>query len=84
MLQSTAAVNHSHPVVVEWGKAYDSIIKFKESLITMLEEYQEKFPQLSNLIEELKAMDLHSLDRYCISYKDSSIRPVTDVHFLRC
>ncbi len=67
MSQSTA-VNHSHPVVVEWGKAYDSIIKFKESLISMLEEHQEKFPQLSSLIEELKAMELHSLDRYC-SYR---------------
>ena len=30
----------------------------------MLEEHQEKFPQLSGLIQELKVLELNTLDRY--------------------
>lgn len=57
-------VNHSHPIVVEWGKAYDSIIKFKEGLTDTLSEHQAKVPHFPSLVEELKNMELHSLDRY--------------------
>lgn len=57
------AVNYSHPVVVEWGKAYDSIIKFKEGLIAMLSEHQDRMPQFPSFVEELKNIELHSLDK---------------------
>jgi hypothetical protein len=56
-------VNHSHPVVIEWGKAYDAIIRFKENLITVLSEHQHRIPQLASSIEELESMELHSLDQ---------------------
>ena len=56
-------MNHGHPVVVEWTKAYDSIVKFKEDLIGILGEHQERMQQFAELIEELQNMELHSLDR---------------------
>lgn len=56
-------MNYSHPVVVEWGKAYDSIIKFKEGLIAMLSEHQDRMPQFPSFVEELKNIELHSLDK---------------------
>lgn len=59
----SAGVNHSHPVVVEWGKTYDSIIKFKESLIAVLSEHQHRIPQLASSVEELRIVELHSLDQ---------------------
>ena len=56
-------VDHKHPVIIEWGKAYDSIIKFKENLISMLSEHQALIPQLSSSIEELKSVELHPMDK---------------------
>lgn len=56
-------MNHNHPVVIEWGKACDSISKFKESLIAILEEHQLKIPQLASFVEELKNIELPTLDQ---------------------
>ena len=56
-------INHSHPVVIEWGKAYDSIIKFKESLIGILMDHKHRIPQLTSFVKELKSVELHSLDQ---------------------
>ena len=56
-------MNHGHPMVTEWSKAYDSIIRFKENLIAILSEHQGKIQQFPGLIEELQGMELPSLDR---------------------
>lgn len=56
-------MNHTHPVVVEWSKAYDAIIKFKENLIDILSEHQDKMQQFQGLVDELKNVELHSLDK---------------------
>lgn len=57
------SITHNHPVVIEWSKACDSISKFKESLITLLEEYQLKTPQLASFVEELRSIELPTLDQ---------------------
>lgn len=61
-------MNHSHPIVKEWSKAYESLIKFKENLIVMLREHEPKLPQLSNSIEELRSLELHSINKYVHSF----------------
>lgn len=52
------------PVDVEWLKAYNSVMKFKENVITMMEEHTEAIPQLSNLIDNLKSMEKLTMDKY--------------------
>lgn len=49
--------------MAEWNKAYDSILKFKRNLISMLKEHQTLIPQLPSLIEELEHMETHSMDK---------------------
>jgi len=56
-------VSHSHPVIVEWAKAYDLVIKFKDGVISMLQEHRTIVPQLSSLIEELQAIEVHEMDK---------------------
>ena len=60
----TGAVNHDHPIMVEWEEAYESVIKFKDNVISMLEEHKDSKPQLSSLIDDLKAMEVHTMDKY--------------------
>ena len=53
-------IGYDHPIVVEWGKAYGSVIKFKDSLIDILSEGP---PHLVALADDLREIELHSLDR---------------------
>ncbi len=49
--------------MVEWVKAYDLVVKFKDGVIYMLNELTNDAPQLEGLIEELQAIDVHKLDK---------------------
>ena len=49
-----------HPVVMEWSKAYDTVIKFKDNLVDLLSQAP---PPLAAMADDLQTLELHSLDR---------------------
>ena len=49
-----------HPIVTEWSKVYDMVIKFRDALVAM---FTESGPCLAGLVEDLQAMEVHQLDR---------------------
>ena len=49
-----------HPVVMEWSKAYDTVIKFKDNLVDLLSQAP---PPLAVMADDLRTLELHSLDR---------------------
>ena len=59
-------MSHNHPIIVEWVKAYDLAVKFRDGIVSMLKDHRDAVPQLSALIEELQALDVHEIDKYGI------------------
>ena len=53
-------VGFDHPVVMEWSKAYDSVIKFKDNLIDLLSETSGP---MAAMADDLRTLELHRLDR---------------------
>ena len=49
-----------HPVVMEWSKAYETVIKFKDNLVDLLSHSPG---QLAAMADDLRTLELHSLDR---------------------
>ena len=58
MLQTQ--LGFEHPIVMEWSKAYDTVIKFKDNLVDLLSQAP---PPLAAMVEDLRTLELHSLDR---------------------
>ena len=48
-----------HPVVTEWTKAYDMMMKFRNAVVELLSEYEST----ANEVEDLKSLEVHTLDR---------------------
>ena len=48
-----------HPVVAEWTKAYDMMVKFKDGVVDLLSENENTV----NIVEDLKSLEVHMLDR---------------------
>ena len=48
-----------HPVIVEWTKAYDMMVKFKDGVVDLLSENEST----ANIVEDLKSLEVHTLDR---------------------
>lgn len=48
-----------HPVIVEWTKAYDMMVKFKDGVVDLLSENENT----ANIVEDLKSLEVHTLDR---------------------
>ena len=55
--QMTAALSHDHPVVCEWSKAYDLVLKFRDGVVDMLSD-DARF--------ETEVEDLRSIEGECI------------------
>ena len=53
-------VGFDHPVVMEWSKAYETVIKFKENLVDLLSQAPGQLPAMA---DDLRTLELHSLDR---------------------
>ena len=49
----------THPVVTEWSKAYDMVVKFRDNLVDLLSDNCH----LAELAEELRSVDVHTLDK---------------------
>ena len=48
-----------HPVIIEWTKAYDTMVKFKDGVVDLLSENENT----ANIVEDLKLLEVHTLDR---------------------
>ena len=57
---SQAQLGFDHPLVTEWSKAYETVIKFKNNLVDILSEASGP---LAAMADDLRTLELHSLDR---------------------
>lgn len=55
----TAGLSPDHPIISEWTKAYDMVMKFRNSIADMLSE-DDRF---ENEVEDLRSVEAHTLDR---------------------
>ena len=61
--QGSTSLSHDHPVVVEWVKAYDLVMKFRDGMVDMLRD-DDRF---DNEVEDLCSIEGES-DHQCNDY----------------
>ena len=55
----TSGLSADHPIISEWIKAYDIVMKFRNSIADMLSEDN----RFENEVEDLRRVEAHTLDR---------------------
>ena len=57
--QMTAALSHDHPVVCEWSKAYDLVLKFRDGVVDMLSDDA----RFETEVEDLRSIEGESIHK---------------------
>ena len=53
-------LSFDHPIVTEWTKVYDMVMRFRDGLVAM---FTESGPSLAALVEDLQTMEVYQMDR---------------------